>query len=168
MGRRGLSVLAVVGLLVSPAVVLAGSDGPGKALVERFGVAVNEHDLAALDAIVAPDFVRHSQATPDVQVSSLEEFKAFLKANRAVSPDERVTLTQLVEEGDRVAFWGTYAATQEGQMGPFPPSGKKMNLDMAGVFRIADGKIAELWIVWDNLAALVQLGHYPPPGASQD
>ncbi|NIT61864.1 MAG: ester cyclase, partial [Aliifodinibius sp.] len=26
-----------------------------------------------------------------------------------------------------------------------------------------EGKIAELWVEWDNLAMLQQLGHYPPP-----
>ena len=78
----------------------------------------------------------------------------------------RVTLTYLVAEGSRVAYWGRYVGTQTGQMGLFPPSGKKMDVDMSGMFRLNDGRIPELWIVWDNLAALEQLGHAPPaPGA---
>ena len=46
---------------------------------------------------------------------------------------------------------------------PIPPSENDTELDISGVVRIADGKIAELWITWDNLAVLTQLGHWPPP-----
>lgn len=31
------------------------------------------------------------------------------------------------------------------------------------VVRFEDGKIAEWWVTWDNLAGLTQLGHFPPP-----
>ena len=62
-----------------------------------------------------------------------------------------------------MAFWLKYEGTQKGQMGPFPPSNKKMQLDIGGIFRIQNGKLAELWITWDNLASLIQLGHFPTP-----
>ena len=61
-----------------------------------------------------------------------------------------------------VAVWALYEGTQEGQMGPSPPSGRRMELDFGGVFRIEDGMIAELWLTWDNLSVLTQLGHSPP------
>jgi hypothetical protein len=38
-----------------------------------------------------------------------------------------------------------------------------MRLDFSGFLRFQDGQIAEMWVTWDNLAALSQLGHYPPP-----
>ncbi len=44
---------------------------------------------------------------------------------------------------------------------PFPPSGKRARFDFAGVFRGEDGRIAEMWIVWDNVTVLSQLGHFP-------
>jgi steroid delta-isomerase-like uncharacterized protein len=124
--------------------------------------AGNERAFDALDTIVAANFVRHSQATPDLTVGNLEQFKAFLRQDAATFPDSRVTTHQLVAEGDRVAFHGTYAGTQEGPMGPFPASGKRMEIEFFGVFRIEDDRIAELWVAWDNLAALTQLGHWPP------
>lgn len=158
-GVLGFGVLGCSGL------ASAQSAGEQKALVEAFTAAVNSHELNRLDELVVDNFVRHSQATPDVRVRSRGDFRAFLEANRAAFPDERVTLSQLVAEGDRVAFWGKYVGTQSGPMEPFPPSGKKMDVDISGMFRIQDGRIAELWIIWDNLAGLVQLGHVSPPGA---
>jgi len=69
----------------------------------------------------------------------------------------------IVAEGDLVAFYGVYEGTQTGQMGPFPPTGKKMLSEMAGVHRYEDGKIVETWVTWDNLVVLNQLGLFPLP-----
>jgi predicted ester cyclase len=62
-----------------------------------------------------------------------------------------------------VAVWATYEGTQRGQMGPFPPSGKKVQFDFAALLRVEEGKIAEMWVTWDNMAILAQLGHLPAP-----
>lgn len=50
-------------------------------------------------------------------------------------------------------------------MGPLPPTGKEMTSDYAGIHRIEDGKIAETWVTWDNMASLQRLGHIAPPAA---
>lgn len=134
-----------------------------KALVRRFGEAMNARQLDLLDEIVAPDFVRHCQATPGVDVRSLQAFKAFLRDDTATFPDSVQTLRHVVAEGDLVAVWVTYEGTQRGPMGPFPASGKRMRLDFGAFFRVEGGKLAEMWVTWDNMAALAQLGHLPPP-----
>lgn len=137
-----------------------------KALVTRFGTAVDAKDFAAVRELIAPDFVRHCQATPGLVVSNREQFIQFLKADALSVPDSKQTPRYLIAEGDLVAFWISYEGTQTGQMGPFPPSGKRMQLDAAGLFRVHNNQLAELWITWDNLTALTQLGHLqlPPTG----
>lgn len=130
-----------------------------KAIVRRFVEASNAHDYEALDEVIAPDFVRLCPATPDVVVRSRDDFRRFLAADAETFPDGQVQLDTLVAEGDRVAFWATYAGTQEGAMGPFPASGKRMSVEFAGVFRIEDGRLAELRLVWENVSVLKQLGH---------
>jgi predicted ester cyclase len=72
-------------------------------------------------------------------------------------------LDTLVAEEDRVAFWGKFSGTQDGPMGPFPPTGRRLESEIGGMFRIEAGRIAELWVTWDNLSGLAQLGHFPPP-----
>jgi predicted ester cyclase len=52
-------------------------------------------------------------------------------------------------------------------MGPFPASGKKLELPFIGILRIEDGKVAEIWVEWDNLYALAQLGLLEPPTENQ-
>ena len=134
-----------------------------KDIVRAFADAGNRNDLEAFDALLAPDFVRHCEATPEVSVTSPDDFKQFYRETAKTFPDQRMTLDALVAEGDRVAFWGSFCGTQEGPMGPFPPTGRRMESQIAGMFRIEDGRIAELWVTWDNLAGLGQLGLFPPP-----
>jgi len=127
--------------------------------------AVNRRDLDALDAFVAPDVRRHSAATPDVTVENLEQFKAFLRADFAAVPDSVQKVDMIFAAGDMVAVRGTYEGTQTGRMGPFPPSGRKLTIPFIGILRVLKGKVAEIWVEWDNLNALTQLGHFPPqPG----
>ena len=132
-------------------------ESPNKLLVQQFTEACNTKKFARLGELVNKGFKRHCQATPTVTVSSLDEFIEFLSADAATFPDAVVSMSQLIEEGDRVAFWGTFTGTQKAPMGPFPASMKKVVLDVSGVFRIESGKIAELWITWDNMAVFTQL-----------
>ena len=139
-----------------------------KKIVLQFGDAVNNNNLDALDEIVATNFVRHSQATPEVKVSSLEEFKQFARASAESIPDMTGNIEMMIAEGDFVAIYATFTGTQTGPMGPFPAYNKKMESKTMAIFRLENSKIAELWIEWDNLAMLSQLGHFPPPGPSEE
>ncbi len=132
-----------------------------KAVVRRFTEAMNNGDYASLDELLAPDFVRHSQATPKWHIRSRDEFKRYAQETAISFPDAIISNEFLVAEGDKVAAYATFSATQSGPMGTFPPSGKRVVSKFLGIIRIEDGKIAELWVEWDNLAMLTQLG-VPP------
>ncbi|MDX1661477.1 MAG: ester cyclase [Gemmatimonadota bacterium] len=161
--RSPLASLVLALALAAPAVAQSPEEHEAtfRAMVE----AINARDLDALDELMTDDLVRHSQSTPGIQVKSLEDMKAFLRSDFAAVPDSEVECPMVIAEGDLVASWCTYRGTQEGRMGPFPPSGERMNLDFAGFLRFEDGRIAEMWTVWDNLTALTQLGHMPAPEA---
>ena len=132
-----------------------------KAVIRRFLDAWNNRQPEAFDELVAADVVRHCQATPGIEVRSLDQLKEFLHQDTAVFPDSVQTITHLLAEGDLVAAWTTYEGTQKGPMGPFPPSGAKATFDFGAVFRIEGGKIAEWWVTWDNMTLLRALGHLP-------
>ena len=132
-----------------------------KAVIRRFWEAMNSRQLEALDEIIAPDVVRHCQATPGVDVRSLDQLKDFLQQDRDVFPDSIQTIMHLVAEKNLVTVWATYEGTQMGPMGPFPPSGIKARFDFGAVFRVESGNIAEWWVTWDSMAILQALGHLP-------
>ena len=132
-------------------------------IVRSMAEAINARNLEALDKLVSQDVVRHSAATPGVMVSNLAEFKAFLETDFETVPDSVQTIDLIFANDEYVAMKATYAGTQEGPMGPFPASGKTLTLPFIGILRIENGKVAEIWVEWDNLFALAQLGHMQPP-----
>jgi len=134
-----------------------------KETVAKAFEVVGNGDFDNMDSYIADNYIRHCQATPHINVKSLDEFKEFIRQDRLAFPDQRLEIKKLVAEGDLVAFWAIYKATQTGQMGPFPPSNKYAELEFSGIHRLENGKIVETWITWDNIAFLSQLGHFPPP-----
>ncbi len=162
-------------LLAALAPAACGGDpetGPGdpasnEAIVEAFAEAMNEHDWAALDTLLVEGYVRHSQATPEYEIDSREEFVQFARDDVEAFPEAALEIERLVSAGDEVAFWGTWRGTQTGAMGVFPPTGEEVALHFSGIHRLEGGRVAETWVTWDNLTALVQLGHWEVQPVSQ-
>ena len=138
---------------------LAGQDA--RAMVTEFFDAMNDREMDRLDALVAADFVRHCEPTPDVNVRSLDEFKAFLDAFTAAFPDNVQTPTHIACDGDLIGIYATYEGTHLGPFGGFEPTGKRAKFDFAGMMGVADGKLSEWWITWDTMTILAQLGLLP-------
>ena len=113
------------------------------------------------DELVAPDVERHCQSTPDVNIGNLAQLTGFFWQNTAVFPDSKQTLKRMVAEDNWVGVWGAYEGTQCEPIGPLVATNARTNFDFGAMFRMADGKIAEWWITWDNLTILQQLGHMP-------
>lgn len=161
--RAGATLAAVilpifaVGCTATPSARLDAN----KDLVRQFTEATNAADWDGLAEIVAEDFTRHSAATAGPPVTSRDEFIRLQKTFLASFPDQHVRLEQLVAEGDLVAARATYSGTQSGPMGDFPATGKAVQAPFLGMFRIESGRIAELWVEWDNVAMLTQLGLFP-------
>ena len=103
--------------------------------------------------------MRHCPATPAVVIGNLDQLKEFMRQDTAAFPDSVQAVTYAAAEGDLVGAWCTYEGTQQGPIGPLPASGRKVKFDWAAMFRMEDGKIAEWWVTWDNIAILRALGH---------
>jgi len=165
------SITAVtVAVLLSMVVGCSRSPSPrleaNKDLVRRFTEATNAADWGALETIMAKDFTRHSAATAGPAVSSRDEFIQLQESFLTGFPDQRVTVQQLIAEGDYVAARATYSGTHTGPMGEFAATEKTVESPFLAMFRIEGGRIAELWVEWDNVAILTQLGLFPTPQPS--
>lgn len=158
-------VLAVAGLTAGCGPSASESLQRNKELIRHFVAVTNTADWDALDGLLTENFRRHCQATPDVEVNSREEFKQLQKSFLASMPDQHIELEMLIAEGDKVAIYATYSGTQTGPMGNFPITGKSVESKFMAIFRIEESRIAELWVEWDNVAMLTQLGLFPPTPA---
>jgi steroid delta-isomerase-like uncharacterized protein len=139
-----------------------------KELVKRFIEISNDAKWDQLADVMTADFRRHSAATAGEPVRSLEEFIALQQGFLTTFPDQHVRLDHIIAEGDHVAIRATYTGTQSGPMGEIPASGNKVDGPFIAFFRIESGKIAELWVEWDNVDMLSQLGVFPPPAPNSE
>ena len=140
-----------------------------KALVQRIHAEVSRGNLEIFDEVLSPDYVRHCQAMPPElqEIHGTEVFKAFVAefVNAVSNCNDEIEF--ILADSNMVAYVTTTTGIQTGPMGDLPASGRSFTLKNIVIQRIEDGKIAETWISWDNVAMLTQLGFFPPPAPDQ-
>ena len=133
-----------------------------KAIVRQFVERVqNGGDLAALDVLAAPGYVNHS-APPGVP-SDREGLKQLTALFRTAFPDGRMTIEEMVAEGDRVATRKTFRGTHQGALLDLPPTGRAVVITLLDLVRLEDGQVVESWSMADEVGMLRQLGALPSP-----
>jgi steroid delta-isomerase-like uncharacterized protein len=139
-----------------------------KALVRRYAQELlNQTNLDLFYEIFAPDFVQYG-ADPD-QVSGVEDLKQFFIMMRLGFPDFQVTIEDLfAAEGEKVVLRFVFRGTHEGEFTGVAPTGKQVTMAGIDIFRIAGGKIVELWNQEDVLGMMQQIGAVPAPGQSEE
>lgn len=103
-------------------------------------------------------------ATEIAERGDLEHIKQSAKALFAGFPDLRITIDDLIAEGDKVVERWTLRSTHKGEFMRIPATGNKMEVTGTTTYRIAGGKIAESWWNADSLGMMQQLGVVPPMG----
>ena len=131
-----------------------------KALVQRFyDEVINQKNLAALDQFVSPNAVNHT-----VPAGLPQGPNQFLGLHLNAFPDVKVTVEDLLAEGDKVIARVSFRGTHQGAFASIQPRGKPITVMAINIFRIANGQMVEHWGLADRLSALQQLGVVPPRG----
>lgn len=135
------------------------------AVVRESHAALARGDLETFKTALAPNYSRHCQAMPPKfqELEGTEEFLAFLQEFVSAVPGYEDTITQMIAQDDKVAYVSTMKGIQTGPMGGLPATGREFTLVNIIIQRLENGKIAETWVSWDNVAFLSQLGQFPPP-----
>jgi steroid delta-isomerase-like uncharacterized protein len=170
---KNMRLVTILAVFLLMGVLLGCNVGVDKAASNKAVVlaaldAMNNHQYDVLDQYFAADFHRYSQATPDVEINSLDDMIVFIKDWYRAFPDAQMEIRLVAAEDDLVAVWLTFAGTHQAPMGLFPATGKRMESETFGFFRLEQGKIKESWVTWDNVAGLTQLGLFPPPAQDQN
>ncbi len=126
-----------------------------------FEEVCNGRRLEVADEIIAPDHVFHEPQTP-ISSNGPEGVKAAVRVYQE-GLDGRWEVKDVVSDADRVVTrWVGHGVHNSELMG-MAPTGREIHVDAITIHRIADGKIAEDWTVWDALGLLQQLGAVPTP-----
>jgi steroid delta-isomerase-like uncharacterized protein len=120
----------------------------------------NKGNVALVDQFYTPDVVQHDPGSP-LPVTSSAALKQYVSVFLTAIPDLHFNIDDLIAEGDKVVWRFTSGGTQTGPLMNLPPTGKSCIVTGMALFRLFDGKIAEVWVNYDNLGLLQQLGAIP-------
>ena len=136
-----------------------------KAIVRRFIEELwNNRNLDLADEIFAADCITHqlrsgaelvaAPRSPEVIMKHVTEWLAGFS-------DLRFTIEQMITEADQVVARMVMQGTHTGVWLGVAPTGKQVNIRMITIHRIANGKIAEDWVLVESLGFFQQLGLIP-------
>ena len=135
-----------------------------KATMRRYLDAFEQgNNLDILDELLAPDYINHTPATPDLPTGP-EGVKGVVTMFRSAMPDLRVIVQDMIAEGDKVATRYTLEGTHRAELFGVPATGQRLSIKSISVERVSEGKIREHWRVTDSLDMMQQLGVVPEPG----
>lgn len=127
-----------------------------KGIVKKFYEILSSGDLDGADKVVAADYVNHN-AIPD-QTLGLEGFKQAVTGLQEAFSDLQFTIDDQIAEGDKVASRYTVRGTHKGEFLGMAGTGKTVTWSAMVLQRVADGKVQESWLQWDQLGLMEQLG----------
>ena len=119
----------------------------------------NARRLDLLPEVIAPDYVTHALGGfPPEVAPGPEGMRKEYEAFYAAIPDVKAEVLSIVAEGDRVVVLDRFGGTHRGELAGRPGTGKPISWMVYHQYRIADGKIAEDWVLVDALALMRQVG----------
>ncbi len=126
-------------------------------LLNRYVVEVwdNANPLQ-VDEFLSPGYQRY--LPPAAEPLTMSDQKQLLASFQVAFPDVRLTLEDVVVEGDRIAFRSTMRGTHKGVFRGIPPTGKPVTIALLDLIRIENGRFAEQWGGPNMLDLLQQLG----------
>ena len=174
MKRQWILIGTMVAALLLVVGLLAGCGGTQKAQLDAFNTAktkaeankavvrsyydiVNLPDLKGYVEFLSPNYKRY--LSPTAAPLTADGNKKRLAGFHTVCPDDfKLTVEDMIAEGDRVVARCTFTGTQKGTFMGIPPTGKPVKIWNVEVFRIENGKIIEQWGGPDLLDSLQQIG----------
>jgi len=112
-------------------------------------------DLAVVEQVVHPQFRSHDWA-PD-SASGPQGFMDFYAGVRSAFPDSHYEVDDLIAEGDRVVVRWRMFGTHQGEFYGIPPTGGSISLDGIAIYRVANGRLMERWVVYDMHGLIQQV-----------
>jgi steroid delta-isomerase-like uncharacterized protein len=149
----------------APAQSHTGAMGANIDLVDQTVAAFNSGDVDAFCAFYTDDA---TLVAPDGTYSGREAITEMWTASRASFPDEKLTVSLTVEDGDKVVSEWTWTATNTGELTlpdgtTIPATGKSVSINGMDVVEIENGRVTSHRLYYDNMAAFAQLGLVEAP-----
>ena len=128
-------------------------------IITRFEHAFRAGDQTAIDGFCDPGLVDHNPAPG--HEPTLADFKHKIAGFRAAFPDLEYDLQDIIGTGDTVATRWVVSGTQQQEFMGIPASGQAVRVEGMNFYRLADGRVTDIWTQFDGIGMLQQLGAIP-------
>jgi steroid delta-isomerase-like uncharacterized protein len=136
-----------------------------KALARRYLEEVwDKGNVELIDELFSTDFIRHGPPAVEGEVRGPEGFKGLVSTYHGGLPDFRVTIDEMIAEGESVVTRWTVRGTHQGELMGNAPTGNQVTFTGYLFDRIAGGKIEEEWVDYDTLYVMQEIGAVPKQG----
>lgn len=125
----------------------------------------NNADLAVIDEVLSEDYLGHDPSVPGGEIRGREALKDVMRQVHAGMPGVKITIDDVLGDGDRTAVRFTVRWTHRGDLFGIPASDRAVRVESLLISRHASAQIAEAWLVRDMLGLLQQIGAIPMQGA---
>ena len=117
----------------------------------------NKGNISVADELFASTYNHHDSSTPDVGRGPESE-KKRVTLYRTAFPDMRLTIDDILAEGETVVARWSCRGTHKGDFNGIAPTGKQFNITGISIARFTNGKMFEGYVNWDALGLMQQLG----------
>jgi steroid delta-isomerase-like uncharacterized protein len=131
-----------------------------KAIVRRFYAEIDAGNLAAMDELVAENYLNHSPTPFPGMADGREGLKQVFQIFWDATPGHH-EIEDMIGEGDLVVTRMTAYGKHTGDMLGIRATGADLAMKAIAIHRVVDGRIAEHWSCKDELGFLRQLGVVP-------
>ena len=119
----------------------------------------NDHDENAIDELLAEDGIANGLNDADGNpLRGPEGFKTLHRSFLSAYPDLKITVEDIVSEGDKVAARCKVAGTHKGDGLGIKATDQPIEFTGMTIVRIENGKIAEAWNEFDFMKMYSQIG----------
>ena len=116
-------------------------------------------NLELIDELFAADYLGHF---PAETFHGRQGIRSHVIAHRTAFPDWTEEIEDMIVDRDRVAVRFLSSGTNLGEFLDSPPTGNRVQISEAAIFKLKDGKIVEQWVYPDILSLQHQLRNQGP------
>lgn len=130
-----------------------------KAIARRFNDLFDAGDLDGCTALLSADMKGYATGAPGPM--DRDAFRQMAEGFHGAFSNGKHSYKIQIAEGDQVATYAVWSATNRGAFNGIPATGKRVEMDIVTIDTIRAGKIVEHRGYFDIMGLLTQLGAIP-------
>ena len=133
-----------------------------KGIMNRFVEFINTANEKLATELISPDAIFYIPGSHE-PMRGIAGYLAIIRMMRSGFPDIQWTLEEMVTEGDKIAARYTMRGTHQGAFFGVPPTGKTIQVQSMGFYKLSGNQFIEEHGLPDMLLLLQQIGAITTP-----